>query len=364
MKDEQVSKIIGNIDEKYIKEATEFAYENGVAPAKRPVHINRGLVAAAAAVIVILLGTAVFAITAEAKDYSDAVAFFRENGLSTEGLSRAEVKAVYHDITTKSFTYGKTAEVLQKTVAGYEIDQEKPDPEELAELWRNNERERRIDQTGISFTFEFRNDPDKGTDNPFAATIISCFNKGVLLWTAEFPGEYYHKCVSAGNGTVVIGGVDDENNIRKPAVAFLDADGLVLWKKIFDHGIDYEYISNILPLENGSFVYFTYANIESQGHLGFGRIDVSGNETFYRSILLGENGIGASAKLGDGFLVQEVAWGEAATPHILRLDNEGTILGEYNYTADDQLYNIQDMIEYDGKVFLSAYAVPVQDGLT
>ncbi|MBO7503728.1 MAG: hypothetical protein J6U38_05110, partial [Clostridia bacterium] len=53
-----------------------------------------------------------FAIAAEAKEYKEAVSFFEDHGLSMEGLNRAEVKAVYRDITTNSFTYGKTAEVL------------------------------------------------------------------------------------------------------------------------------------------------------------------------------------------------------------------------------------------------------------
>ena len=65
--------------------------------------------------------------------------FFDENGLSTEGLSREDVKAVYRDITTQCFTYDKTAEVIRRSVPGVEISQREPTPEELEELWNSRD---------------------------------------------------------------------------------------------------------------------------------------------------------------------------------------------------------------------------------
>ena len=35
--------------------------------------------------------------------------FFNEYGLSTEGLTRGEIKEVYRDITARTFSYSKTA---------------------------------------------------------------------------------------------------------------------------------------------------------------------------------------------------------------------------------------------------------------
>ena len=133
MKRENVSQIISQIDEKYIDEATMFALDSNhetltqsSMPAKRiektSHRIRWGALAACLALIVII-GSTGFAIAAEAKEYNNAVAFFEENGLSTEGLSRSEVKAVYRDITQKTFSYGKTAEVIQQAVPGWEIHQ-------------------------------------------------------------------------------------------------------------------------------------------------------------------------------------------------------------------------------------------------
>ena len=77
--------------------------------------------AACLAVLIIGGGSSAFAIAAEAREYNAAVTFFSANNLSTEGLARWEIKNVYRDITTGTFNYDKTAEVIKKRVGGYEI---------------------------------------------------------------------------------------------------------------------------------------------------------------------------------------------------------------------------------------------------
>ena len=71
--------------------------------------------------------------------------FFKEYDLSTDGLSRGEIKKVYRDIKTQAFAYSKTAEVIEKsisqsTVGGYDIFQDDPTSEDLENLWnyKNN----------------------------------------------------------------------------------------------------------------------------------------------------------------------------------------------------------------------------------
>ncbi|MBR3486722.1 MAG: hypothetical protein IKH31_04015, partial [Clostridia bacterium] len=50
---------------------------------------------AAASALLIALGAGTYAYAAEAKEYKAAKEFFMDNGLSTEGLTRTELKAVY-----------------------------------------------------------------------------------------------------------------------------------------------------------------------------------------------------------------------------------------------------------------------------
>jgi hypothetical protein len=68
------------------------------------------LAACAAAICIILFGA--IGLAAEVNEYQTAIAYFSENGLSTDGLTRGEIKAVYKDIITGSFTHPKTAGVL------------------------------------------------------------------------------------------------------------------------------------------------------------------------------------------------------------------------------------------------------------
>ena len=81
---------------------------------------------AAAACLVLLAGcmTAVAACAAEAKEYSEAVEFFESYDLPSEGLSRNDIKAVYNDIVTNSFSNSKTPGVIANNyalnnIAGY-----------------------------------------------------------------------------------------------------------------------------------------------------------------------------------------------------------------------------------------------------
>lgn len=62
-------------------------------------------IVAAAACLVLIFGTGAwtYAAAVEYRDYRTAVEFFNENGLSSEGLTRSEIKAVWRDITTNSF---------------------------------------------------------------------------------------------------------------------------------------------------------------------------------------------------------------------------------------------------------------------
>ena len=104
---------------------------------RRPLAFRRWMALAACLALAASLAGVAFA--AEAREYGAAVAFFDENGLSTEGLSREDVKAVYRDITTQRFSYDKTAQVIERLVPGLEIDQREPTPEELAELWNSKD---------------------------------------------------------------------------------------------------------------------------------------------------------------------------------------------------------------------------------
>jgi hypothetical protein len=95
---------------------------------------------AACVALVLCAGLGSYAYAEEAREYEAAILFFDKNGLSAEGLTRNQIKEVYRDITTKSFTYSKTAEVIRNSLSteqieGFEIWQEEPTPEDVENLW-------------------------------------------------------------------------------------------------------------------------------------------------------------------------------------------------------------------------------------
>ncbi|MDL2224899.1 hypothetical protein LJC20_01650 [Eubacteriales bacterium OttesenSCG-928-M02] len=79
----------------------------------------------------------------EAAEYREALAFFNEYELPTEALTRGDIKKVYKDITTESYAYEKTMEVLAMVTA--EGDEGSPSAmlskEEAARLWEKHKTE-------------------------------------------------------------------------------------------------------------------------------------------------------------------------------------------------------------------------------
>ena len=169
--------------------------ERSEAPAarrKKPIIRKWGILAACMALAVGLAGVA---FAAEEKEYSKAVEFFAENGLSTEGLSRSDVKAVYRDITTQQFTFDKTAEVLKHRVPGLEISQREPTPEELEELWNTNVWTPPQESAGINYNIETQYKPHGNAGfEVLDKSILECYQDGELLWTGV-------KAATAKNGS-------------------------------------------------------------------------------------------------------------------------------------------------------------------
>ena len=170
---------------------------------KAPNFQKWGVLAACMALILSLAGVA---FAAEAKEYNAAVEFFESNGLSVEGLSRSDVKAVYRDITTQHFTYDKTAEVIQQAVPGLAITQRGPTPEELAAAWNQNVWANTRLESGIRYNIDYQEKLDEALGfDVLDKSILKCYQDDNLLWTAEFPDFFVEDGLYTASGTVVWG---------------------------------------------------------------------------------------------------------------------------------------------------------------
>ncbi|MBO7361588.1 MAG: hypothetical protein J6V48_10715, partial [Clostridia bacterium] len=324
----------------------------GRTPAKPAKRTRRLIwVTAAACLCVAALGIGGFAAAAEAKEYREAVAFFEENGLSAEGLSRSEVKAVYRDITENRFTYGKTAEVIMRAVPGFEIDQ--PTPEDLSSAWKWRSA---TPSYGYGYSRDSVYVRDGNGMDYLEKTVLRCFLDGVEIWSADFPGFVIRGCSRTKNGTAVWG--YNDNDFRHGRVALVDESGSILWNEPLDHGFGSETVASVLSDDDGTFAVISRGDYK---FLCLARLGADGKEQSFRKTEIGSLvGIRAAARLGDGYIVMLSNSAEGVTSLIWKLDRDGNLTDSFTYEAEDCDYYITDMIEFGGRVCLSAYAVPKQ----
>lgn len=290
----------------------------------------------------------------EAKEYGAAVEFFEDNGLSMEGLSRAEVKAIYRDITTQKFIYGKTAEIIKQTVPGLEITQREPTPEELARLWTQN-LWRNQPGAGISYCYDYQYKFDV-----LDKSILKCYRDGTLLWASDFPGYFIKDSTYTTAGTVVWGRNDTYSSEQRAYsfLARLDENGNILWQHKLNHNFQHEYIAAVLDNGDGTLAVISRGDLK---YLCLSQYNVDGSELSFHKTEVGNLGIQNAARLGDGYLVQLWNSTQGETARLVKLDQEGNILDGFIYEGEDCYYTITDMVEFGGWIYLSAYAVPEQN---
>lgn len=316
-----------------------------------------GALAACLALAVGLVGAG---FAAEAREYSAAVDFFEQNGLSTEGLSRADVKAVYRDIVTESFTNDKTAQVLERAVPGWEISQREPTPEELAALWDRNVWRSTMPETGFSYSVNHEEKLDETLGfYVLDKSTVDCYQDGELLWTVEFPGFVVEDGVYTSSGTAMWGRNETWSSEQPvyASVARLDESGDLLWQRQLDHGFEREYIAAVVDNGDGTWAVVSRGDYE---YLCLSQYDMDGNELSNYVTEVGNYGIWNVVCLGDGYLVQLGNTTDGETARLVKLDRTGNLLDTFTYEGEDCDYYIKDMAEFGGRVYLSAYAVPKQ----
>lgn len=313
-----------------------------------------------ASIAVCLILTVSFAAVAEAKEYSAAMSFFTENGLSAEGLSREDVKAVYRDITTQRFANQKTAEVIRHSVPGTEIPQKEPTPEELAALWNSNAKNAAASiETNYTVHTKYRLDETLGFD-VFEKSDVDCRSNGETIWSAEISSFLVSDCALTPNGTAAWGYTYIWSSEQpSPAwLAQLDDDGNMLWEQQLDHGFRHEFIADVLDNGDGTWAVISRGNLE---YLCLSRFDQNGNELSFRKTQVGNKGIWNAARLGEGYLVLLGNTAAGDTAHLVKLDRDGTATDHFIYESEECDYYITDMAEFEGRIYLSAYAVPHRD---
>ena len=319
---------------------------------------------AACFVLLLSIGFGTYAYAAEIKEYNAAVRFFNDYDLSIEGLTRGEIKKVYRDITTKTFSYSKTAEVLIKSlstdkITGYEILQENPTPQEIENLWKKyNSRFSSPEQNSIHYRYrnEYKKDSQLGF-NVLDKSYLEKYDGGKLIWSASF-SEFQVCGYSTVSDGVIAHGRTYRWSSRQDAyswIAKIDESGNIIWKQMIGNEFHVEYIAKILENKDGSYAVISHGDFN---YFCFSRYTADGKKTHYKKTEIGNYDIRNAVPFGDGYIVQIGNYNNSTNNEIIKVGYKGNITESFSYSSEDSYYYITDMIEFNGYIYLSAYAVP------
>ena len=321
-------------------------------PAKNKKRVKRRI---RVALIAAALLAAAIGITVEAKEYSDAVEFFEEYELPTDGLTRAEIKAVYRDITTETFSYSKTAEVLERRInqallEGVELSGEIPAPSEIENLWNTLYQWQYLDGDGKSFLTS----PEEtvGVQYFRDREEIKRYENGKEVWSVKMPeGGYFIGFTPVSDGVVVMYsmGYGEPDRLIK-----VSDRGEVLWNVGVDNGFSSnESLSAVIEDADGTYAVFGRGDTN---YLCLSRYDKNGNQLSFVSTEMIGRTIRDAVRLSDGYLVLLANYHEGYCSELVRMDRAGNITDSFSYSSETEYYWLTDMIECNGRIYLSAYA--------
>ena len=346
---------------------------------KRPsprITVKKAVALIAAASLIIFCMLAVAACAREAQEYSDAIEFFENHDLSTEGLTRSEIKEVYKDIRTNSFSYSKTMEVVNQNniiyrIPGYEVYQIIPQTDGSSDIVNTqiSNYNRNI------FTFDkiaYSNSNKKdGTWYSVSYDYNSTTGEVNSSNIIKLEGETPVWATSIRDFTVDCGffvkDVMFVTGSRGSAtwIAKISSDGKVEWSRplhpMINRSVSYP-ICGVFDNDDG-----TYSVI------GYGR-DISTSELLLVFSKIGSDGVEIShvftaisralskvSRLGDGYMAISAAV-RKDDPQIMIIDKEGNIEEIISYSENGFLYHFTDMTEFGGKIYISGYTVPKIEG--
>ena len=336
---------------------------------RKPQHSPRrkAVVAFCCTLLIALVSLGCYACAAEQQEYEAAMQFFAVYGLSAEDLTRGEIKSVYRDITTNSFTYEKTAEVLEKTlcvnmVPGFELIQGNTEPETMAQLWddvfyNGNYYVSDPEKAGVSYR---ANMPEE-SEAAAAYNYLEKYDKGNLIWSVPIDEFWITGHTILSDGVIAYGQTSPSLQAQQNCgwITKIDTNGNRLWTQRLPILFEILSVDAVLENEDGSYAVISRGDLK---YLCFYRYSKDGELLHSQKTEIGNYGIWGAARLGDGYLVQIGNYVEGAYAKLMKLDAMGNPVSGYSYTAEGLWYYITDMLEYEGKVYLSAYAVPEPEG--
>lgn len=308
-----------------------------------------------------IIGLSTYAIKVEAKEYQSAIEFFEANELSLDGLTRYEIKEIYKDITTNKFEYKKTGEVIVESikskVPGYSIEIDKTSSSELNSVWELWEKLRKEEQNtikGVYYMYDSYRIINDDQTSDWTKYIFTKYEDGKECWNLDI---YYSidGYIEKDDYLIVYGSqllYYSTEFAKKTYITKVTTDGLIIWQQEFE---DSDRFYRIIINDDDSLIAFTNktANLSNLKiyNLNQNGVILDSFENYFKDYQV-ENVV----KLKEYYLIY--LEDRNLNTKFAKINFDGSLESEISYHDEKYRYFFTDMIEFEGQVYLSAYAIP------
>lgn len=333
-------------------------------------------IALIAACVTLLAGILVGCYVAEKVEYDSAVKFFDLNNIDTEGMSRDDIKRVWRDMTTESFTRDESAALLMQTGHEvYRVDRDTDRVEGMDISIMNNANNRDFDTIEVLDNGYGYGDTNHGAipDNTkyFVGDEFEKFVDGDTVWRTKLPHYYNGYYLFDGKALIWSSYIyDTKHDYMHTSVALIDdQDGKILWEKTLESTYNFDEYGAAAINDDGQIGILTQATdnrFSVEKVLVFRELDLSGKVV--REVEQPQNVVFINhfTPLSDGWLADVMVDDPSSddedsvstlAQRFLKLDRGGKVQAMWSLNDSDSTeYDIFAMTEYDGKIYLSVQA--------
>ncbi len=261
---------------------------------------------------------------------------------------------VYCDIKTSKFLDFSTTDVITNSVNGYEIYQDESSIEELSEI--SESENHTVDEYNYQSVRVLN---DEGYEE-LEKFIFYKKNEGERAWTVDI----YNIIISdyeINDDMIIIYGCEDhssESEFYGGRIIMVNINGEVLWDNTVHNGYEKnEDIKKILFDDDNIMVF----SIGDDTELCISRYDKNGELLDIKKHEIGDYGICNAIKLGEGYLLHLVGFSDTEEM-LVKINSDGTLAEGFTYESADVDYYINEIIEFNGNIVVSANAV-ISDSL-
>lgn len=264
----------------------------------------------------------------------------------------------HRTITTRAFEGVTQSSMSTDKISVTQLSQAAPTPEQTESLWsytKYNGQYLVTDNVAISGSYYSQR--YEYQDNGADVNYLEKFEDGSLAWSTRIDTYNINGFTPIEDGVLVYG---EDYGAKGADAVYLsrlrDRDGEILWTTripvIYTRTF---FIADVLENPDGTIAVIGRWDFK---YLCLIQYSSDGKELRRTSTDIGDYGVSHAVHLGDGYLVMLFDNMKNQYAKLMTLDAKGEVTGGFSYESSDTDYHITDMIEFNGKIYLSAYSLP------